>query len=143
MQLAPKRNATAIRNKNGPRRIHSWNAFLVCANQAPLCFPLRLPIISPFFSFPLLRGLEAESPRRLEFGEIVPKGRRAGQSVRGTGRNREEHLLFPRLTYKVRFAHACMVARRRNNRLENCCRFVAHSSTGVPPAPVRRNFESS
>lgn len=51
MQLAPKRNATAIRSKNGPRRIHSWNVFLVCANQAPSRFSLRFPIIRPFFYF--------------------------------------------------------------------------------------------
>ncbi|CAL1674758.1 unnamed protein product [Lasius platythorax] len=57
---------------------------------------------------------------RLEQDEVV--------EIRGCG---VEHLLFPRLTYKVRFAHACMAARSRNNRLENCCRFVAHSNTGI------------
>lgn len=101
---------------------------------------------SPFFPLSASSGLEAESPLagvRSRFQRTVrSNGRGAGkyrERDRG-GRGRErEHLLFPRLTYKVRFAHACMAARRRNNRLENCCRFVAHSSTRVSRR-AGRNF---
>lgn len=102
MQLAPKRNATTFPSKNGPRRIHSWNVFLVCANQAA-SLPFKTPDNSPLFFYISSRH-EAESSlvgvRRDRFQRAT---RDNWHEVRGNG---EEHLLFPRLTYKVHFAHA-------------------------------------
>jgi len=123
MQLASKRNATAIRSKNGPRRIHSWNVFLVCANQGPPRFPLRLRIIRPFFSFPLLRN-SRWNPRWLEFRKIGSKEPR-GAIDTGYGETERNIFYFRGLRTKyVLRMHASPPARRRNNRLENSCCFV-------------------
>lgn len=86
MQLAPKRNATAIRSKNGPRRIRSWNVFLVCANQAPSRFPLRFPIIRPFFYFHFF-GARGGIFAGWSSGRSSAKNR-AGQLARGTRKRR-------------------------------------------------------
>lgn len=79
MQLAPKRNATTIRNKNGPRRIYSWNVFLICANQVLPRFLLRFLIIRPFFTF--LRSTRWNL-RQLEFGKVVSKEPRGTTGTR-------------------------------------------------------------
>lgn len=90
MQLALKRNATAIRSKNGPRRIHSWNVFLVCANQAQSRFPLRFPIICPFFSFRFF-GARGGILGWLEFGDVVSK---EPHGATGTGYGETERNIF-------------------------------------------------
>lgn len=92
MQLAPKRNATAIRSKNGPRRIHSWNVFLVYANQAPpLPFPLRFSIIRPFFYFRFFGdGILAGS----EFGEVVFTEPSGGSNWHGVHKETERNIFY-------------------------------------------------
>lgn len=98
MQLALKRNATAIRSKNGPRRIHSWNVFLVCANQAQSRFPLRFPIICPFF-LSASSGLEEEFPVGWSSGTSSPKSC-TGQLIRGMGETERNIFYFRGLRTK-------------------------------------------
>jgi len=132
MQLASKRNATAIRSKNGPRRIHSWNVFLVCANQAPPRFPLRLQIIRPFFFFPLLRN-SRWNPRWLEFRKIGSKEHRAVQLIRDTGKRRGTSSISE--AYVQSTFCACMHLLRHGAETTDWKIVVAswaHSSTGCP-----------
>lgn len=139
MQLAPKRNATAIRSKNGPRRIHSWNVFLVCANQAPPCFPLRPPIIRPFFSFRFF-GARDGIPTRWSSGRSPSKSR-AGATGTGYGETQRNIFYFRGLRTKyVLLMHAWQHGGGTTD-----WKIVVASwrilARGIPPA--KRNFESS